>query len=432
MKLKINNEKCADVLNHCKIILLDTLQNNGNIFEILDPLVSDNQCQMHSLMLLNILRKCYKIDDYSYDVNRLNSTDIKILSYAVLLSYLKGATIDKFNFVVHEVSLDNFCNYFSTKSAEKRYIASVKVKFNAESVEFIRSLATEDVKSILNECTAVRFYSGNQLQLMPNYSIMFPLFTYLKDHSLPILILFQRLEREMVESDLKYRLHSTEVLLFKLEQGKYRLCDEVNDNDRMQPTIAFKCYSCIGYEPSDENYLSKFGKYIDDSIFPSQVFFQNCDIINLLMMASADYQLPASPSLLLPNGYDNAQTYAEMLYKTNSSRSIRKCYSIHSECSVDSTNIYEQYIGHYNLALACNSSDCTQYCEVVNGAIKRTDRNVFFAIGHVCISNYERECGQQICVKDLLDRTEIYECLDKDKLTIEALKRLGFDISQKS
>lgn len=428
------NQNCAMVIHRCKDVLLKALQNDhDNAFDMLDPLVSDNQCHMHSLLLLNILRKCYRVEDFSFDLNRLNDYDIEILSLAAFLSHFKVATIDDFDFVVREVSLDNFCKAFDTKTAERRFIGSVKAKFNVESTRFIKSLATDEVKCIMEACSAYRLYSGHELQLLPHYPTLFPIFAYLKENDLPILVVLQRLERKSVATTagLQYRLHSTEIMLFKLENGTYRLCDQPTQAEKFQPTIAFSWFSCIGYGPSDKNYLSKFRRFIDESTFPSRKFFRNCDITNLLMMSAAEYQLPSSPTLSIPDGYGNGKVYAEYLFKMNSvnSTTTTKCYDIESEFDLHSTNVYEKYIGHYNLALDCNSGDCSKYCEVVNGAVKRTDKNIFFAPVHVQVSNYKREYGKRKCVQRLLKQHETYHDINKDSATMEVLRKLKLEIN---
>lgn len=429
MSIKEADGNFTHVIDLCKNLLFDALSHNGNIFDIIDPIVSDSLCHVHSVLILHTLLKCYNLDRCSYDVDRLQENDIEILSNAVLLSLMKVLQSDKINFVIHELSLEDFCNFIhKSKRQERKFIAGVKAKFNSESVRLLRSLGTGEVKCILNKCSAFIHHSHFQLNVLPCYATMFALFGYIRDNGLPIIVVLRRIVRTTVEMNVKYRVHSREIMFFQFDQGRYKLGENLSECDKLRPVITFNCFSSIDFGSSNSNYMSKFSKYIEESEFPSTKFLINCDIVNLLMMAMANHtQLCESSELQLPKGHVNRDAYCKMLYKTSSTAFIEKSYCVESEFELNCNNIYEQYISHFNLGLECNS-DHNPYADFTNGVFKRTNNNILLGMEHVTVSNYYNEYRQKICFTSEVDQYEKAEDLNTKNGIIEALKKMKYDL----
>lgn len=109
---KYFSEQLTWVKDNCKKQLVEILtKNDQKIFDLVDPLLSDNQCQIHSIFILNILLKCYRYEERSFDVKLLQDDDMDILSEAVLLTFIKIEQIDAFGIQIRQESLENFGGY---------------------------------------------------------------------------------------------------------------------------------------------------------------------------------------------------------------------------------------------------------------------------------------------------------------------------------
>lgn len=418
-------EQLTSIKDNCKKQLIEILTRNDiKLFDLMDPLLSDNQCQVHSIFILNTLLKCYQYDERSYDVNRLQDDDIKTLSEVVLLTIIKMEQIDEFGVAMRQESLENFGGYLSSKKKESKFIAEIKENFNSKSVEFIRKIGKKSVQRILDDCAASIPQTKIKLKILPCYATVYAMMTYVKEKRLPILIALKRIElKNVFPSDVKYKLNSMDIFYYKWNGVRFQCYENLNECEMNQPSITFDSYSLYDIGSPLFNYQN----FIEKSKFPSKSFFINCDIGHLIMASLAThFQLSESKDLTINPGYHSRDDYIHSIYKSSSTESQKQFYSVESQFDYNSTNVYEQYLAHYSLGKDFNSND-PQYSTFRKCIAIRRIRNAFFGVRHAHVSNYFNEYSKKLRLNtDVeLEQIEIFSDINKEAAALPILKKLG-------
>lgn len=425
---------CArrNVLEKCKNILFDRLNNNiytvdpllniNHVF-LVDPLISDHQCQCHSLLLFHILSKCFDSERHTYDFEKLSEKDIEILSFGVLISILKIECEDKFGIVTRQESIMNLGGKMVlSKKQEKKFISDVKEMFNDESIQFIRRIATLNVKKILNECSASVTHNHITLHLLPCYITFYAILTHMKENNLPIIIVLTKVLKVGQCDDIQYSVTSRDILYCEWQGNTLRCKNNLNDFDKIRPAIGVTSHSIIGFEPIDEYFVSKFKKYIDGEEFPSKKFMQNCDIGHLLMISAAShFQLSESKSLVIPTKNQNRNEYTKYIFEKFSDNANIPDFTPDSRFDFNGTNIYNEFIAHHKLGQECYVFN-QQYNTGEGEKIRRSSVNTFFTTTHMYVTNFLQEIkfAKKLQLNATLERNEI--CKFADNLAEDAIR----------
>lgn len=421
---KYFSEQLTWVKDNCKKQLVEILtKNDQKIFDLVDPLLSDNQCQIHSIFILNILLKCYRYEERSFDVKLLQDDDMDILSEAVLLTFIKIEQIDAFGIQIRQESLENFGGYVCSKKMESKFLAQTKENFNSKSVEFIRKIAKKSVKQILDNCTATIPHSKIKLKVLPCYPTVYAMMTYIKEKGLPIVVGLKRIELRKKSFDVKYRVNSVDIFYYKWDGVKFQCKENLTECELKQPCITFDSYSLYDIDSSSlnhENYVEKFK-------FPSNSFFVNCDIGHMIMASlSTHFQLSESKELTINAGYHSSDDYIHSIYKNSSTKSQEQCFSVDSQFESNNTNVYEQYLAHVRLAEDINCKN-SQYARFHKCMATRRTQNTFFGVRHARVSNYFKEYSKKLRwnTDAQLEQIEVFPDVNRDAAAITILKKLG-------
>lgn len=396
-------------------------------FDLLDPLLSDNQCQVHSIFLLNTLLKCYRYDDRWYDINRLDDNDVAILADAVLLTSIKIKQSDGFGLVVRQESLEHFGGYLDSRKTESRFIAQIKENFNSKSVDFMRKIAAKSVSRILNDCSASIPHSKIKLKILPCYATVYALIAHIKIKRLPILIALKRIE---IHSEIKYKVNRMDIYYYKWNGMKFQFIEKLDECEMNEPCVTFDSYSLYNVETSSAN--CKYEMYADGSTYPSHSFFINCDIGHMIMASLAThFQLSESKDLTLNPGFNTSDDYIRSIYKTASTESTEQSYSVESLFETNGVNVYEEYLAHHRLAVDFNGEN-SQYATYHKSVVTRRSQNAFFSVRHAHVSNYLNEQAKKVsCNCEIeLGRHDFFSAntkSERDAVTLHILRKLVLD-----
>lgn len=395
-----------NIIDKCEKLLFDRLINN-NIS--IDPLISDHHCEIHSLLLIQIFVKCFNSERHTYDIEKLHAKDIEILSYAFLLSVLKVEYKDKFGFVIHQESINSLGGKMVlSKKQENKFLADVKKKFNEESIKFVREVAILDLKTILRECSASVTHNHTKFNLLPCYATIYAMLVYMRENDLPIIIVLTRVTKMGQGDAIRYGVTSRDVLYCKWQGNILRQKITLNDFDKIRPAIGITCHSITGFESDDDDFVSKFRKYIDGTEFPSKDFMKNCDIGHLLMISAANHlQLSDSKALVVPTGFHNQNEYINYTFEKFSDNATIPTYTLDSNFDFTGTNIFHQFIAHYKLGQELHLDQ--NYCTWKGRKVTRSVRNTFFAASHMYVTNFleEYRSGNFLHLNDTLGRVDI-------------------------
>lgn len=372
------------VLNRCISLLND---ENQDIFELLDPLVTDTQCHIHSVLIIDKLLKAYdKNEEPHYNMKRLGIEDIKILSYAVLLSLLKYEEKDEFGFVVHHQLLNSSRIFTNRRKAEQRFINEIKQMFNSASTDFMKQNSSEKIKTILETCEVLLNSTRIKLKSYPHYVTVYAALQYMEKQKLPIIISLMQFNVNAEKNDLN--IHRKSVLFYEFQDDqkmfRYKKHENLNEHDKNQPTIAFTCFSVINNNKNNAKH---------EQLLSEKILTENCDIRDVLMINFAGYLNIKSNTQI--NESKSKQEYMKTVFKQHSNQNIAMgsnpfegnfrlieenifgCYEFHNEMS-------ENFMvkGRY-LKYVSKEEDVI----VVN----RTWENIFLNADHANVSSYSRE-----------------------------------------
>lgn len=427
-------KRLTSVKKTCRKEIIDLLSTNDTkLFDAIDPLLSDNQCQVHSLFVLSILLKCYRPDNASYDIMSLDENDIETLSDAAFLTSIKIDQADGFGVVLRQKSLEHFGGSLDSRKNESKFIARVKERFNGKSVDFMRSIAEGSVKRILDDCVASIPHSKIKLKILPCYATVYALMAYVRTKRLPILIALKRIELRDCHSGSRYKVNSLVSYYYRWNGVKfqYHSRSSLNECELKQPSVAFDCYSLYNVRPCvGANF--KHEKYADGSTFPSHSFFIGCDIGHLIMAAlSTHFQLSESKELAINPGYQTSDDYIRSVFKSHSTDSTKQSFTVDSRFKWDCANVYEQYLAHRELARDFNGEQ-SQYATFDRSLITRRVRNAFFGVRHARVSNYLMECTKALCYNgDVeLERNDYFPDVNKEAVWLRILKKLELNTDE--
>lgn len=370
-----------------------------DIFDLLDPVISDSQCHIHAVFIISLFLQAYdKNGIVTYDFRRLSTEDRKLLSHVALLSLLKYEETDKVGFVVHSQLMDNLGIFAGKVKAEKKFIGNLKASFNASSVEYMKRIATGNIKKIFDGCNVSFHRSNIQLKLLPCYVTCHVLFQFIEENILPIVISLVRFNVE--ESDNKLNISSKSLLFYEFQKDKntfvFKHKKLLKEDEKVQPTIAFTCYSVI-----TKKYPGYFEEYIDGGQVPSDSFLtERCDIRDLFLVNAAGHiQLTSNDPL---NEGEKIRESMGQIYKQNSNVSdecgrsgfmgifdrvennVFGCFELHEEMAKQFGIAGSRYSFKSRLIDQSSATDNTH-------VVFRRCENTFFALDHVKISTYSRE-----------------------------------------
>lgn len=398
-----------NVLNKCKELLFERLKNNNTI---IDPLISDHHCEIHSLLLIHILAKCFNSDTHSYDIEKLHEKEVEILTYAIFLCVLKIEYKDSLGFVIHIESINHLDGkMILSKKQETKFITEVKKKFNEESIKFVRKVAILDLKNILNECSASVTNNHVTLNVLPCYATIYTVLTYMKANNLPMIIVLTRVIKIGQCDNIRYGVSSRDVLYCEWQGSTLRYKTDLSAFDKIRPAIGVACHSIIGFKSEDKRYISKFNKYIDGIEFPSKQFMQNCDIGHLLMISAAShFQLTDLKALIIPMQYHNQSEYINSIFRKSSHNVTVPNFTLDGKFDFTGTNIFQQFNAHRNLGQDSYLVD-QNYCTWEGQKVTRSVRNTFFSASHMYVTNFleESKLEQTLNLSDTLGRIEIFK-----------------------
>ncbi|WP_264329745.1 MULTISPECIES: OTU domain-containing protein [unclassified Wolbachia] len=398
-KPKAEKKDLNEILARCEELICDKCDKGEDIFELLDPLVSDSLCQIRPLFILSMLPKFCKEGKLSRDeVKNLTKKEKDLFLPVILLSLLKYRKKDKLGIAVLEESIDNFGGVSLGKDKEEELIAKMKSEINLHSIEYIKNIANERVQKILGTCKGVLLYSKHNitLKVLPCYISVYAVISCMEQKGLPIIISLVRINR--VNDQLS--IDSKDVLFYKFQAENkktfyYKKEEDVDENEKVQPTLAFFCFSLINGECSKE-----YKEYADGTQVPSKKFLtEDCDIRNILMLHPAGHiQLPLCTKLPEEDkpskDEEKLRKYVESLYEKCPDGSVE----LQDPLVDDFHSIDKDFLGynnmHVNFARRFGIKD-TRYSHHVKvgnlAKVTRRSENALFAIHHICLSNYSRE-----------------------------------------
>lgn len=393
-----DRRKFERVLDRCVEILTDAMNSGGDVLELLDPLISDAQCHMHSVLILEVLRKCYDNRDRSFrGVEKLDDKDKKILAYAVLFSLMRVQHKDTLGFVVQESSIHDFnLSVLDHRKKEKRYTIEARKEFNSYSVEYVKNVASDNIKEILMESAVTS--ARSKMHLLPFYASMHAVIDYIKARKLPIIVPLISICTRVVGKDIKYRIRSKDVRFYEFREdrgNRFYYKNNVGESEKYLPTVAINCYRLIAGSTPDISTAH--------------------DITDLLMLYAASHGQLAT-NTVLPAGYEDANEYVIKLYENHPT-------------VLDDFEHYHELGKKYNLIDARYSSCIPASAE--GGiekllTVERSRKGIFFFVDHIFVSNYHREYQRS---KDVDCTTEVNGCevfkVDVKMMTAEALKWLN-------
>lgn len=231
---------------------------------------------------------------------------------------------------------------------------------------------------------------------------------YMRENDLPIIIVLTRVTKMGQGDAIRYGVTSRDVLYCKWQGNILRQKITLNDFDKIRPAIGITCHSITGFESDDDDFVSKFRKYIDGTEFPSKDFMKNCDIGHLLMISAANHlQLSDSKALVVPTGFHNQNEYINYTFEKFSDNATIPTYTLDSNFDFTGTNIFHQFIAHYKLGQELHLDQ--NYCTWKGRKVTRSVRNTFFAASHMYVTNFleEYRSGNFLHLNDTLGRVDI-------------------------
>lgn len=393
----------CQLLNNCERYLC-TEPESEELFEFLDPLISDSQCQIHSILIISLLLKLRDENGVPRfrNIKKLSDEDRNLLSLAVLFSALKYEEKDDVGFGINTQLMDNLGIFTGRAKVEKKYINQLKGTFNSYSIDYLKEISNGNVRNIFEACDASLRSKKTKLnlQLLPCYGSFYTLFKYMEEMSLPIVFSLIRFKVDSDEPNGRLRISSKTLLFYKFEKNKntfvFKSRKDISEADRLQPTIAFTCYSVI-----NKNYPEHFEDYMDGTEVPSDKFLtEDCDIRELLMLDAAGHvQLTAIDGM---NDELHTEDYVKHLYDLNSNPTVKPGSNpFNGNFDLIQDNVFGCFKFHYQIAEKFGAVN-TRYsfttrindlASEAEKAIVRRSENTFFAIEHVNVSNYARECS---------------------------------------
>ncbi|KAJ6647463.1 hypothetical protein Bhyg_02686 [Pseudolycoriella hygida] len=407
-KLKVEqNRKEIDevfdkVLKVCEEYLL---VSHEDLFEFLDPIISDSQCQIHSLLIIGILLKLCDgngVPQYK-NITQLPIFDRKLLSYAVLFSTIKYEEKDNVGFVIINHLLDSIGIFSGKVTAEKGVLNNLKQSFNSSSIEYFKKISSGNMRKIFDVCDANLSSKRDKmkLQLLPCYGTFYSFFKYMEKMDLPIVVSLIRFDAGSSETDGKLKINGKSLLFYKFRKSRNKVFFEskkdLSEAERAQLTIVFTCFSVI-----NENIPEQFKDYMDGTQLPSDKFLtDDCDIRELLMLSPAGHtQLTAIHGM---NDKLHTEDYIRYLYKQHSDSSvIPGPQNFKGNFDLIEKNVFGCYQFHYKIAerFGMVNSRYAFRCSILNQHLSGTEKivqvnrrkeNTFFSIDHVNVSTYSRE-----------------------------------------
>lgn len=351
------------------------------------------QCHIHSVLIIYKLLKAYDINGVPhYNMKRLENEDIKILSYAVLLSLLKYEKKDEFGFVVHHQLMNGAGILTKRKKAERRFINGIKQHFNSVSTEFIKSVTSARMKSILVSCEVPFISTGIKLKSYPDYVTFYAALEYIEKQQLPIIVSLMQLNVNAETNNLN--IHRKSVLFYEFQDRqkifRYKKHEHLNERDKSQPTIAFTCFSVIN-QNNNKNIISTESEQL---LLSDKFLTEDCDIRDVIMVCVASYLNTKSNAQI--NEATTKQEYMKAAFKQHSNQNIEiGSQPFKGNFRLIEENIFGCYEFYHEMADRFMLKG--RYLNYVSKeeenviAVNRTYENIFFGLDHVNASSYSRE-----------------------------------------
>ncbi|XP_066248752.1 uncharacterized protein [Euwallacea similis] len=277
-------EELSKILDMCLQLVLDAMKqgDSNHVFKLLDPLVSDNQCQIHSLLILDVLNKHYDISTSSYNIKELGEEDKKILSRAVLLTLLKVKHSDTFGLGLRNISSNDFCGLVTSKCRESEFIDEIKKEFNSYSVKYMRDATTGKIKDVFTKGGAVTS-KGVELKLLPCYGSFCVLIDKIQKTKYPIILSFVDIRvKKSADSEVVYTLTDKYVLFYEFREDKFYYKENPDNSEKKRPAIVFFGYNLINLDVSVSKYLESIAK-------SPKNFLKKVDPRHILLLSAAGH-----------------------------------------------------------------------------------------------------------------------------------------------
>lgn len=385
---KILAEIFDNVLAHCEQFLF---AGHEDIFDLLDPVISDAQCQVHSLFIISKWLQIQDINNFQDD-NPKRLSSVKLLSYVVLLSALKYEEKDEVGFIIYSQLVDGLGIFSGSVKAEKSFISNLKQTFNLYSIEYLKEISNGNIKKIFQDCNAILDYSKNPLQLVPCYVTFYTLFKYMAERNLPIVLSLTRFRADPEVSNGGLNIISKSLFYFEFQKSKntfvFRREKDLSEEEMQQPTVTFNCFSIINWQ-----YPKYFEEYMDGTELPSHKFLtEECDIRDLIMIIGAGHiQLineemdeTTSVTPLFEQYSDTSVKPGPHPFKGNFNlieKNVHGCYKYHQK-------IAEKFgIAHSRYSFKSQFLDQSN-AEERSVLVNRRSENTFFTINHVKVLTY--------------------------------------------